>query len=453
MSDEYDKTAQELGGKLPLFRNILQEFRSAQMDDQLRLQQDLASKTLEAIGTLKKLAQLLNGNFKPSRPPQLGLDTTLRELESTWKQAETTSEACLDNINHYSDDIIHLYTALEGWYGKANILQSQVQISLARAKNYRDTERDTLQTLEQSQRDAESVVYTLQQRLCGAHSKYANVGKFTCEFPETRRIRELLKPIIESCKHDLEGAEKAVDTAMTQVNDAKERVRDEEAKFQQLSDLDIKHSGLMSWGLSLIRECSGIIEETRKTEEEMVRIKTTRVEARQLAAKCVSEAERTYYAPFKADYATSILKIINVALVDHTLAAPLAEVVQILADHDDSSHSVREIATADHPDGLLAAVQKKLQEAQADGARPSPTASASGTILEYYTHPNAEASPQPKPETSSLAVAHFRLVRSVATALAAPRGMPGNLDLFDGDPFDGEKRRLFDMLHVPLVAQ
>jgi vacuolar-type H+-ATPase subunit I/STV1 len=447
MSDDYDQRAQELESRLPDLQSKFQELRSTQTDDQLSLQGDLAAKTLTAIATLKKFAQLLDGEFKPSNPPP-ELQTTLKELDSTWEQTETTSEACLDNINTYSANIVQFHDAALGdWQNQAKTLQDQLQASLTSTEQACDTERATLQTLQQTQRDAESAVNTLQQKLHDAQHKYDDADTYTWIFPPARAVLEILKPIIEACTHDLEGATNAVNAAITQVNDAQGRVRDQEAKVQQLSDLAAKQSGLISQGLSLINECTGIVEETENTEKEIARIKKTRFDAWQLAAKCVNRAEQADFALFKADYATSILQVIDVALVDHTLIAPLAEIVQDLADHDDSSNSVHDITTDDHPDGLLAAVQKKLQESETDGAVPAPPASLPVMMLSSFTPPSAELPPHARPGTSSLAVAHLRLLRSVATALATPQGTPGCVSLSEE-----EKEKVFAMLRLPVVS-
>jgi hypothetical protein len=222
-------------------------------------------------------------------------------------------------------------------------------------------------------------------------------------------------------------------------------VRDQEAKVQQLSDLAAKQAGLISRGSGLLNECSGIVKETEDTEKEIARIKTTRFNAWQLAGKCVNRAEQADFALFKADYATSILQVIDIALEDHTLTIPLDEVIQVLANNDDSNNSVHNITTDDHPDGLLAAVEKKLQESQADGAAPEP-APVPTMMLASFT-PHAAAPPRPRPGTSSLAVAHLRLVRSVTTALATPQGKPGCVDLSEED-----KMKLLDMLRLPVVS-
>jgi hypothetical protein len=100
--------------------------------------------------------------------------------------------------------------------------------------------------------------------------------------------------------------------------------------------------------------------------------------------------------------------VVDVALDDYTLTAVLAEIVQELTKNDDSKGSVRMIKTDDHPDGLLAAVQKKLEQTSS-----KPNLSAS------------QGPPKLRSDTSLLTVAHLRLLRSIAATLAIPKGYAG----------------------------
>jgi hypothetical protein len=103
MNDDYDQRAQELESQLPVLQDKFQKLRSTQTEDQLSLQGDLATKTLVAIAALKKLAQLIDGEFKPSNTPEI--KAVLEDMDSSWEQTEKASEACLDNVNTYSANV------------------------------------------------------------------------------------------------------------------------------------------------------------------------------------------------------------------------------------------------------------------------------------------------------------------------------------------------------------
>jgi hypothetical protein len=100
--------------------------------------------------------------------------------------------------------------------------------------------------------------------------------------------------------------------------------------------------------------------------------------------------------------------VVDVTLDDYTLTAVLAEIVQELTKNDDSKGSVRMIKTDDHPDGLLAAVQKKLEQTS---SKPN--------------HSASQGPPKLRSDTSLLTVAHLRLLRSIAATLAIPKGYAG----------------------------
>lgn len=125
---------------------------------------------------------------------------------------------------------------------------------------------------------------------------------------------------------------------------------------------------MITRGSSMHTECSQLLDRVAATREELRRLKQDRETAWQFALKCYQEAKAADFSLLKAVYEKYLLLIIYVALNDKTLVAPLAEIVQLLAEDTWSNAMLRHIKTMDHWEpGLWADVKEKLKSAQGRG--------------------------------------------------------------------------------------
>jgi hypothetical protein len=163
-----------------------------------------------------------------------------------------------------------------------------------------------------------------------------------------------------------------------------------------------------------MEQCNQLQQEAEQTEVIVAQHKSDSYQAWQESSRCFNRARTAEYALTKADYATAILKIMDVYADDPITHASLTEIVTELADHDDNSRSVHKITTDEHPSGLLDDVEKKLQQ---------------GTV--QYTIMTGSSSSNPVRDLP--VAARLKLIRSMVGALVKPRGQPGSLDICDAD--------------------
>jgi len=169
--------------------------------------------------------------------------------------------------------------------------------------------------------------------------------------------------IIEAITHDVENAENAVRTAEQQVRDTEWRVARETQRMQALTAIAQRQSTVLAAGAKLLQQCTALRGEVEATQREVARLKDERRAVWELVSKCVNRAQQALYALTKEEYGTAVLQVCEVAVDDHTLVPAAAEVVRVLVAGDDKVGSIKGIKTDEHLEGLLAYVEKKLQQA------------------------------------------------------------------------------------------
>ncbi|KAH0592679.1 hypothetical protein MHUMG1_09502 [Metarhizium humberi] len=173
--------------------------------------------------------------------------------------------------------------------------------------------------------------------------------------------------------HNLEGARQALNTAITELGQAQSRVKTQED--------EVKHQVWHEISL------------------------------------CYNPAKSANSALTKADYATAILKIVDVSTEDPMDQSILTGIVDELANYDDSNGSVGKIKTEEHKNGLLDYVQKKLQQGI---GQDTMMAGSSGK----------------NPVRELPVEARLKLIRSMVGALVKPQGQPGSMDISDVERVD-----------------
>ncbi|RFU25070.1 hypothetical protein B7463_g11268, partial [Scytalidium lignicola] len=418
MSDNYEQRERELAVTLATLKAKFHDLQTIHSSKQLDAQKELSDKTGKAMSVLSSLTILLDGEFKPSKLPPT-LPSVLEDLTSTWSKAKAVAEQCFDIVSSHSVDVVQLHDAgLATWNVKANNLRVELNQKLQSTREALNTEQSTLDQLYQQRQASLRALEILRDKLREQQHKYDEADKWTWIWLPARLWLEILKPIIEAITNDIEGAENAIRTAERLVVDAEQRVADQKLRVQSMSNLAVRQADSLHDGENMLRMCISLQSEVEVTQHEVARLKNERLAAWDLVSRCFNRAEEADYALTKAAYATVVLQVVEVAMEDHTLLPAVKNVVQHLADHDDEKGSVHSIEADGHPEGLLALVQRKLEQA--------------GTQALVAVTP---------------AVAHYNLLRSVASALAAPAILVSGVDLSAED-----KKNVISMLHRPLIA-
>ena len=92
-------------------------------------------------------------------------------------------------------------------------------------------------------------------------------------------------------------------------------------------------------------------------QQDVAHIQNKRYDKWQFIPKCANRAENTEYVLTKAKHGTTVLPVAEVVFQDEELRAQVANIVNDLAEHDDSKGSIRNINTDEHRNGLLACLQ------------------------------------------------------------------------------------------------
>lgn len=217
--------------------------------------------------------------------------------------------------------------------------------------------------------------------------------------------------------HNLEGARQALNTAITELRQEQNRVKTQEDEVKHLNSLATDQATLISKGDALMKECRHLQKEVEQTEKVVVQHKKETAQAWHEISLCYNPAKSANFALTKADYATAILKIVDVSTDDPMDQSILTGIVDELANHDDSNGSVGKIKTEEHPNGLLDYVQKKLQQGT---GQDTMMAGSSGK----------------NPVRELPVEARLKLIRSMVGALVKPRGQPGSMDISDVERVD-----------------
>ncbi|KAI1503121.1 hypothetical protein F5X99DRAFT_407453 [Biscogniauxia marginata] len=357
MSNDYEQQVRDLAAQLPQLQANFTKLQTDYHKEQLKAQADLSTKTASAMQSLQALVVLLYGEFNPSSPPA-ELPAAVTNLSTTWHAADKASEHYLDIVNSFS------------------------AVELQATRNALGTAQETLYQLNRQREATQSSLNTLRDKLYVQQHKYDEADKYTWIWPPARLVLEILKPIIEALTDDVANAERAVRVAEQQAEAAEQRVRDENARINTLSSLSYTQAGILAQSKQLMSRCASLQGDVELMQQDVARIKNQRYDAWQLIAKCANRAENAEYALTKVEYGTTVLQVAEVAFQDEALRAQVANIVNDLAEHDDSKGSIKNIKTDEHPNGLLAYIQglsKKTKNLMF-------AALADGLLLEHNLH-------------------------------------------------------------------
>ncbi|KAF5229157.1 hypothetical protein FANTH_14295 [Fusarium anthophilum] len=361
MNNDYEQRVEDMALRLPTLQAKFQVLQSASAQDQLDLRSDLASKVSLAVDALTKLAQLICGQFdRFSPPPEIKI--TIQELNSSWEETSKAAENLLNNINNNYLDIVDFNNVSLGrWYNRAVNLQSALRAAQKSTKKDYKIEKSIRSSLFEARRDAERHVYSLQQALDEAQSEYNSLDQLALNPTMRRMTLQRFEHAMAICTFDLSDAKNAVQTAIEQGSATEQRLREQESEVREMNNLVAMQADLISQGSSLLTECSDLMGSVERAEDEISCIKFHHFRAWQLINKLADHSESAEFAVSKAACASCILMVIDTILDDHTLTAPLTEMVQRLANHDASEGCIRRIITGDYPNGLLSGVQRELE--------------------------------------------------------------------------------------------
>ncbi|TRX87709.1 hypothetical protein FHL15_011398 [Xylaria flabelliformis] len=335
MSNDYVQQVRDLAAQLPPLQAKFTTLQTDYLKDKLKAQADLSIKTANAMQGLQALAVLLNGEFDPnSRPAELRAAVT--NLSTTWDAAEKASQHYLDVVNS---------------------LDTRLDQELQGTRNALGTAQETLHQLNKQREATKSSLNTLRDKLHAQQHIYDDADKYTWIWPPARLYLEFLKLIIEALTHSVANAESAVHVAEGRARAAEQQVKDETARVNTLLSFSSKQAGMLAQSKQLRDRCASLQGDVEFIQHDVARIKNQRYNAWQIIAKCANRAENAEYALTKAEYGTTVLQVAEVAFQDEALRAQAANIVNDLAEHDDSEESIKNIETDEHPNGLLAHVQ------------------------------------------------------------------------------------------------
>ncbi|KAF5714303.1 Zn(II)2Cys6 transcription factor [Fusarium globosum] len=349
MINDYEQRVEDMASRLPILQAKFEDLRSASVQNQIDLRSDLASKVSSAVDTLTKLAQLICG--QPERfSPHPEIKVTMKELNSSWKETNKAAKNLLDNINiNYINIADFNNVSLGRWYNQAVNLQAALRaIQKSTKKEYR-IEKSIQLSLFQARRDAESHVHSLQQTLDEAQSEYDGLDQLALNPTIRRMTLQRFEHAMAICTFDLSDAKNAVQTAIEQGSATEQRLREQESTVREINNLVTMQADLVSQGSSLLTDCSDLMGSVEHAEDEISCIKIHHFRAWQLINRLSDRSESAEFALSKAACASCILMVIDTILDDHTLTARLTEMVQHLANDDDSEGCIRGIITGDYP--------------------------------------------------------------------------------------------------------
>lgn len=104
MINKYIQQVEKLASDFRKLQANSQDLQLTAAQVQLNLQSELAIKSASAVNLLTKLTQLIRGDFTPvSLLPQV--ETTIKDLDASWREIAEASERSLDSISLHSDNV------------------------------------------------------------------------------------------------------------------------------------------------------------------------------------------------------------------------------------------------------------------------------------------------------------------------------------------------------------
>lgn len=305
---------------------------------------------------------------------------------------------------------------------KANLKATQGSLSTGNSAllvlfGHLESLREAAKSLDEKLRD-EQHKYDEADKVDATHLHLLFLGssysQWTWFYPPARLILEILKPIIEAITHNLEGIRNALNTAVKEFEDAQNLVQTKSDEVKRFKELIASQTILVSKGEALGQQSGQLYKDVEQIQKVVGKQKNDTRKSWEEISLCCNRAATAKWSFTKADYATSILKIVDVCIDDHIAQPVLRKIVNELADHDDHDHSIHDIKTKEHPKGLLDDVQKKLEQ----------------TTAQDYT---LAKSSRGAPMCDGSVETRLKLLRSMIGPLTKSRNEPGGLDMNDAD--------------------
>lgn len=183
-------------------------------------------------------------------------------------------------------------------------------------------------------------------------------------FGQFFQARRELESRINELNAQIRQGDNAIRETQQRIWAMEAHIKGYEPRLQETSENSAKLVTLKSQATLLIDDCGTFTAQIQAEQKEVEKRKDGFFRAARLASEIIGRAQSSGAALSKADYVKAVLLIVEIGLNDQALVTPLADIVKEVADHDNSEASVRGIKTDDHPDGLLADIQKKIEQAQ-----------------------------------------------------------------------------------------